>query len=65
MELCFNEISIENNVSGNALAPNSRQAIFWTNNGPVHGRHMTLLGHNELKISRLFIFVYLYEFCIM
>ena len=31
------------------LAPNRRQAIIWTNAGPIHWRIYTALGGNELK----------------
>ena len=35
-----------------ALGPNKRQAIIWTNAGPIHGRiYATLVGGDEFKIG--------------
>ena len=35
---------------GNGLAPNRRQAITWTNDGPVHWRIHAALGGDELTV---------------
>ena len=35
--------------SSNGLAPNRRQAITWTNDGPVHWRIYAVLGGDELN----------------
>ena len=43
--------------SGNGLVPNRRQAITWTNDGPVHWRIYAALGGDELKIHT-FIFCF-------
>ena len=36
--------------SDNGLAPNSLQAIVWSNDDPAHGRIYAPPGHNELNI---------------
>ena len=43
---------IDNNPAfclDNGLAPNSRQAIIWTNAGPIHWRIYAALGGDELR----------------
>ena len=35
--------------SDNGLAPNRRQAIIWTNEGPVYWRMYASLDHNLLR----------------
>ena len=44
-------IPVDNNpafLSGNGLAPKSRQAITWTNDDPLHWRIYAALGGDEL-----------------
>ena len=49
--------------SDNGSAPNSRQAIIWTNNDLFHGRIYASLGLNELREIRKCTYILQYSIC--
>ena len=63
IEICFHESNWQYAIfsSGNGLAPNKRQAITWTHDGPVHWRIYAALRGDTLIIGWIMNLIWMFS----